>query len=392
MSDNHTDRAHALLAPSSASRWLACPPSARLEDAVKQSEGKNIYAEEGTLAHELAELELLIALKVINFDEYKKRFKEIAKSEYFSEFMVEEVDKYVTYVMEQVERVKEYTDDPVILVEEKVDLTHFVPEGFGSNDNIIIADGILFVNDLKYGKGVKVSAQDNSQLKLYALGSLIKHDLAYGIDEVHLSIVQPRLNHIDVFVIKAKDLLEWGENVVKPGAALAFQGKGMTKAGDHCRFCKVANKCKTLAKKNLELAKFEFKDPYLLTDDELIEITEKADMLVNWVKSVETYLLQAALSGTQFKGFKLVEGRSNRTITDTLSVIEILKLEGKDEDDILNKKLKGIGELEKLLGKASFAKLVGPYVTKPPGKPTLVSDSDPRDKYELNSAKADFAD
>lgn len=391
MSDAHVNRAHALLSPSSASRWLNCPPSARLEEKEPQSNSKNSYAEEGTKAHELAELELHLALGIVGFDEYKEKFREISASEYYSDNMSEEVDKYVTYVLEIIEEVKARTEDPIILIEEKVDLTHFVPEGFGSNDSIIIADGIMYVNDLKYGKGVKVSAKENSQLKLYALGSLIKYNLMYGIDRVILSIIQPRLNHIDRFEIDHGDLIHWGENIVRPGASLAFEGKGLQKAGEHCRFCKVSAKCKTLAKHNLELAKHEFKDPNLLTDGELVEILERAEMLNTWVNSVSDYILKSALSGKEIKGYKLVEGRANRKITSEEAVIEELSY-SMDESFFMNKKLKGISELEKLLGKKQFTEIVGPYLTKPVGKPTLVTEDDPRPRFELNSAKNDFND
>lgn len=389
MADQHSNRAHALLAPSNASRWLACPPSAKLEDAIPEKKSSS-YAEEGTLAHEISELELNLHLLRIDFATYKAKLTEKAKSSYFGDAMVEEVDKYVSYVIEQIDSVSK-TCEPTILIEEKVDLTRYVPDGFGSNDCIIIGDGIMYVTDLKYGKGVKVSAQENAQLKLYSLGAYFKYQLSYDITEIIMTIVQPRLNWIDSFSMQPEDLMDWAENVVKPGAALAFTGEGQTKAGEHCRFCKVAAKCKTLAAHNQSLAKFEFQDPHLLTDDELIEVMEHTDMLVSWANAANEYIYQQAVSGKQFKGYKLVEGRSNRKIVDEESAIMMLDLEGLTEEEYLNKKLKGITELEKLLGKSAFAEVIGPYVVKPQGKPALVPEDDPRPAF-TKSAQDDFTE
>jgi hypothetical protein len=387
MSDVHGTRAHALLAPSSASRWLACPPSARLEDALPPQKSSP-FAEEGTLAHEIAELEINLHLQRIDFNYYKAQLSEKAKSSFFNDAMLEEVDKYVNFVKEQIEAVSK-TCEPTILIEERVDLTAYVPEGFGSNDCITIGDGIMYVSDLKFGKGVKVSAQDNSQLKLYSLGAYSKYQLSYDIKEIVMTIVQPRLNWIDSFSITPEDLMHWADTVVKPGAALAFTGDGMTKAGEHCRFCRVAAKCKALATHNQNLARYDFEDPRLLSDDDLINIMEHTDMLVSWANAASAYIYEQALAGRPFKGYKLVEGRSNRKIVNEEAAIEEL-LYQYDEKFIVNKKIKGIGELEKLLGKKEFAEVMGPYVDKPKGKPALVPEDDPRPTFS-SSAQEDFS-
>lgn len=386
----HQERAHALLAPSSATRWLNCPPSARLEDAEPEQPSSS-FAEEGTAAHELAETELRFKFNFIDFTEYKNQMVDRASSPYFDASMMEHVAMYVDYIVDLVKSASK-TCEPTLLIEEKINLTAFVPEGFGSNDFIILADDTLHIIDLKYGKGVKVSAQENAQLKLYALGAYTKHQLSYDITKISMTIVQPRLEWIDTFEMYTDDLVRWGIDVVKPKAKIAFEGKGDTKAGEHCRFCRVAATCRTLAKYNQQLAKMEFRDPNLLSDEELIEVLQHSAMLVNWVEKAKAHLLSKAVSGHKFKDYKLVAGRSQRKITDEDKVVqEVFTMFKYDESQYMNKKLKGITDLEKLLGKKEFQKHLGKFIEKPLGKPMLAPEDDPRPAY-FKDAQADFND
>ena len=278
-----------------------------------------------------------------------------------------------------------------LLLEDRIDLTTYIPEGFGSNDVVIISGSTLRVIDLKFGKGVRVSAEDNPQLKLYAIGALEKHGILYDIEEVSLTIHQPRLNSVSNFALTAEDLATWGEEVVKPTAAIAFEGGGEFVAGSHCHFCKVAPRCRALAEKNLEVAKYDFEDPALLTDAQLVDIYDRADLFTKWLSKVTGYVLKEALAGKSWPGYKLVAGRANRVITDETAVRSKLRGEGYKVDEILNAKLKGLGDLEKLLGKEGFEKLVGPYVIKPEGKPTLVTEDDPRPAFNsIDQHKKDF--
>jgi hypothetical protein len=384
---NHTERAHALLSASGASRWLNCTPSARLEEQF-EDKGTTSYAAEGTLAHELSEWHLRKFLKMNDNTDILK-IAEIQASEFYSEEMEDEVSKYVTYVIEQFNEAKRKTEGALLLIEQKVDLTSFIKEGFGTNDAIIIADGTMEVIDLKYGKGIRVSAVDNSQLKLYGLGALLEHELSFDIHDVKLTIVQPRLDAISSWEIAAIDLQNWGDQFVRPRALLAFDGKGQVEAGIWCKWCKAKNRCKTLAAKNMEVAKYDFALPNLLTDEELIEVYEKMDAIQDWISSVGVYILDEALKGKIWPGYKLVEGKSNRKWTDEAKVIEELKPIYKQED-YLNIKLKGLTDITKLLGSTKFNTLLSPFIVKPQGKPTLVPESDKRPALGVNQAKADF--
>jgi len=389
----HAERAHALLSASSAYRWLVCTPSAKLEDEFSEDEEDSIYALEGTYAHELAEVEIGYAADLMKLEDYVARKNELRKSDFYSEEMVEEVAKYEAHVLDVWKEAKKADRFAALLLEDRIDLTTFVPEGFGRNDVVIISGSALRVIDLKFGKGVRVSAEENPQLKLYAIGALEKHGILYDIEEVTLTIHQPRLNSVSNFTLTADDLTTWGEEVVRPTAAIAFEGGGEFVAGDHCHFCKVAPRCRALAEKNLEVAKYDFEEPTLLTDAQLVDIYDRADLFTKWLNKVTGYILKEALAGKSWQGYKLVEGRANRVITNETAVRSKLRGEGYPFDDILNQKLKGLGDLEKLLGKEGFKKLVGPYVIKPEGKPTLVSADDPRPAFNaVDQYKKDFED
>jgi hypothetical protein len=389
----HEGRAHALLGASSASRWLTCTPSARLEESLNLPEESSVFAEEGTFAHELSELEIRYSLDFIGLEDYVSAKNAARLSAHYSEEMVEETDKYVAFVLDAWKEAKGLDPFAEILIEDKQDLTPWIEEGFGTNDVVIISLKTLTVIDLKFGKGLKVSAKDNPQLMLYALGALDKHGFAYDIEDVRLVIHQPRLGGVSEFTLKALALEAWGDKFVKPRAALAFEGAGEFKPGEHCRFCKASSVCRALAEENLALAKFDFEAPALLEEAELAEIFDKAAVFVKWINSVTDYVQKQALAGNVLPGYKLVEGRANRVITDELAVKSKLRGEGFKIDEILNTKLKGLGDLEKLLGKVDFEKLVGPFVIKPAGKPTLVTADDPRPAYNsIEELKKDFED
>ncbi len=384
-----TERKHAVLSASSAYRWLACPPSARLEEQFEET--TSTYAEEGTLAHALAELKLRLCLKQITTKEFAKKLRELEKNEHYSASMLDYIESYASIVMEKVNEAKARSADAVVLLEQKLDFSDWVPEGFGTGDVVIISDGVLETIDLKYGKGVPVSAEDNAQMRLYALGALATFDALYGIKIVRMTIVQPRLDNVSSDEITAEMLYWWADTELIKRAQLAWEGKGEFQAGEHCRFCRARFNCRARAEANLELAKMEFKKPELLTDEEISEVLKQADELRAWVSDVFDYaLVQARDHGKKFKGWKLVEGRSVRQYADEGKVAETLLKAGYEEEQIYEKKLWGITAMEKLLGKTLFNELLGGLVIKPAGKPTLVPESDKRP--EINSITAAVAD
>ena len=385
----HEDRNHAVLSASGASRWLNCTPSARLEEQF-QEENTSAYAAEGTLAHEFGELNLRLAIHEIDEETMLKQAAELEKSPYYSDEMDLEVEKYTTYVMEQLNAARAKVPGALLLIEQKVDLTAFIQDGFGTNDSIIISDGTMEVVDLKCGKGVRVSAEDNSQLKLYGLGALLEHELTFDIHKVRLTIVQPRLDAISSWEISAEDLRAWGEQEVKPKAKMAYAGEGEQAAGHWCKWCKVKARCKALAEKNMELAEHDFADPELLTDEELIDIYAQMPQLQDWVNAVATYLLDEALKGKQWPGYKLVEGRANRKWLDESKVATTLLDNNFSADNFMVSTLAGLTAIEKLVGKKDFPVLLGGLVIKPQGKPTLVPESDKRPAMGIKQAKKDF--
>ena len=385
----HENRAHALLSASGASRWMNCTPSARLEETFEDS-GTSDFAAEGTLAHEFGEAFLKA---YIEGPATVPNTCALVGHRLYTNDMEGEVDKYVDYVVESFEVAKKTTKDAVLLIEQKVDLTDYIENGFGSDDAIIVADGTLTVIDLKYGKGIRVNADENSQLKLYGLGTLRQFEMMYDIHTVKLVIVQPRLDHVSEWEISASDLLAWGEKEVRPKAKLAYAGGGIQISGEWCKWCKVKGRCATLAANNLKIAKDAFSekpDPHLLTDAQLLEVYHKIDQISDWINAVDSYLLSEAVKGKKWAGLKLVEGKSNRVWSDVEKVQETLSSLGYEKDEYLNSKLAGLGDIEKLVGKAKFPVILGDLIIKPQGKPTLVPLSDKR--AEFSSAKKDFAE
>jgi hypothetical protein len=375
---------HALLSASTSSRWLVCTPSAVLESKLESTASD--YADEGTLAHTLAELELKHKLKRICATEYAKQLENVYAHEKFNESMQDYVNDYVAFVLESY---AESGRAAQIFLETQMDLTDYVPEGFGTVDVSIINDEVLDIIDLKYGKGVPVSAEENRQLMLYGLGSLREFELLYSVKDVRMTIYQPRIDNYSSFSMSAQDLRKWGEKVLKPTALVAFKGEGEFRPGDHCRFCRAKPTCKANAEYNMEIAKYEFQDPSLLTPQEISDVLSRMDKFINWINCVDEFALKQALEkGVKWPGFKLVEGRSNRKYGDELKVIEVLKKKGFTDDLIFVKKIAGITELSKRIGKPTFDALISPLLIKPPGSPALVPVADKRPEY--NSAQEDF--
>lgn len=378
---------HAILSPSSASRWLSCTPSARLEMQFPDKAGD--FAQEGSLAHEVGEVLLKFAAGLISLDDEEKSLSTLKKSKFYSDELLSYADGYAVFVYEKLALAQKTTSDAVLRIEEKIDLTAYVPEGFGTGDAVILADGTMEIIDLKYGKGVRVSAAENKQMMLYALGALDMFGFMYAIHTVRMTIYQPRLDNVSEWEIPVEELLMWGTSELAPRAKMAYAGEGSFVPGKHCQFCRAKAQCRALAEKNMEVAKHEFDDASLLSDNEISRVLEQMDIIKNWMSAIEEYALQAALSGKVFPGFKLVEGRSIRKYADEKKVADRLLENGYKSDLIYEPaKLKTITAMEKLVTKKAFAAILGDLIIKPQGKPTLVPASDKR--QEWNSAENDF--
>lgn len=391
MSTAHSERAHAYLSASGSKRWLTCPPSAKLEQQFPDSTSE--FALEGTAAHELSELFLQKYVGQINKAAFTRKLNKFKKeNEFYSQEMEDYVQVYVDFVIERINAAQAISPDAVILLEQRLDFSAWVPRGFGTGDVVLIADGVMEIIDLKYGKGVPVSAEENSQMRLYALGGLNQFGMLYDIETVYMTIVQPRLDSISTDAIEADALLDWADNTVKPLAEMAIAGAGEYEAGDHCRFCKARFTCRKRAEANLEMAKYEFQEPDLLSIEEIGQILIQAEELQKWAKDISGYALeQAEKHGTKFPGWKLVEGRSNRKYTDEKVVASNLLELGYTPLSIYKPvELLGITALEKAIGKKVFGEVLSDFVIKPTGKPTLVPEDDKRP--EINSTASAVAD
>lgn len=390
----HSDRSHALLSASGASRWINCTPSARLEDEYGEKNGSSVWAEEGTLAHELSELYIARdVLKTISEDEFISKFDAIESNELFSDEMLEVVPIYTDYCAGQLAEAQTQNGMAVMQIEQKLDLTEYVPESFGTADCIIINDGLMEVIDLKYGKGIPVHADWNKQLMLYGLGALRIYEGLYNIDNVKLTIVQPRINNISSFLISVSELRKWAEEELKPAAELAFAGEGELNAGDWCRFCAVRNKCRKLYEQQIEIAKHEFAAPELLTDEEIADIVRRVPKLVEWANSMLEYAQSKAVNDNkQWPGLKLVEGVSRRKwLNEEEASNAILdRFPEISEDQIYDMKFKSISAVEKLIGKKRFTEALSDVVIKPQGKPALVPIDDKRPAIGYSQAQIDF--
>ena len=368
---------HALLSASSAHRWLHCPPSAKLTAGVTEAPGE--AALQGTAAHALAEHKLRRALK-----QQSKR----PVSEYEDDEMDSYTNDYVSYVLEQYEQAKQATPGAVIYIEQRLDFSHVVPGGFGTGDCLIVADGTLHVIDLKYGLGVPVEAEWNLQMMLYSLGALALFDALYDIEQVALTVFQPRRENVSTWTLSVTELNKWAEQTLKPAAELAAKGEGEFCAGTWCQFCRIASTCRARAEANLELAKFEFAPPAELSPAEVAKVLAQIPELTRWASDVQDYALSQALSGELYEGFKLVAGRSIRKYTDETAVAEAAKAAG--YRDIYKRSLLTITAMEKLMGKKQFSEILGDLVVKPEGKPTLVPLSDKRPELQISTAADDF--
>ena len=369
-------KGHAILSASSSERWLHCPPSARLCEAY-EDKGSD-YAAEGTDAHALCEFRLKQALGI-------PAGNPIENLSWYNEEMEECAAGYAAYVVELLEAAKQTCADPVVMIEQRVDFSRWVKEGFGTADCILIADGVLNIVDYKHGKGVEVSAIGNPQMQLYALGALEIFDGIYDIDTVRMTIFQPRKSNISVDQMDKSGLYEWAYTELTRKAQLAYEGQGDFSCGEWCRFCKAKAECRERAEANLALARYEFQAPALLNDEEIADILGKVDALTTWASDVKEYALQQAVSGKEWAGWKLVEGRSNRKYTSEAAVAAAVESAGFDPYE---RKVLGVTAMQKMLGKTRFEELLAPYIEKPQGKPTLVPESDKRPA--MNTAKNDF--
>ena len=368
---------HAVLSASSSYRWLACPPSAL--ECAKLPDVQSDFTKQGTEAHALCEYKVKKALGQKGKDPTKSLTT-------FDEEMAECTDAYAQFVIESLSAAKAACNDPLVLVEQRLDFSRWVPDGFGTGDCVIVADDTLTVIDYKHGLGVEVSAEKNPQMMCYALGALELFDGIYDIQKVSMTIFQPRRDNVSTYEMTKGDLLQWAEKILKPTAALAAKGEGEYKAGEHCRFCKIRATCRKRAEYNLELARYDFAMPSTLCDAEVEAVLEKADDLVAWVGDIKDYALQQALSGKAWAGWKLVEGRSTRRYVDDDAVAAKVEEAGYSPYE---KKLMGITALTKLLGKRRFDELLTDLIEKPQGKPVLVPESDKRPA--MHTAAEDFS-
>lgn len=371
-------KVHSILSPSGSHRWLNCTPSAMLEQEFENKTTE--AAEEGTVAHAFCEHKLRKSLKLRS-----KR----PVSDYDSDEMQECTDAYVDFVNEQLEIAKQRCKDPLILVEEKVDFSRYVPDGFGTADCLIISDDELHIVDFKYGQGILVDAYDNPQMKCYALGALETYGNLYDITNASMSIFQPRRENVSTWKTTVKELKDWAEKVLKPKAELALKGEGEYRCGEWCRFCRAAVRCRARAEEKLRLAEDEFKLPPLISDAEIEEILKVIPDLTKWATDIQNYALDMVLNhGKEWSGFKVVEGRSVRKYKDEDAVIEKAKENG--YTDIFKSSLITLTEMQKLMGKKKFEKLLGDLIIKPKGKPTLVSIADKRPAINLENVKNEF--
>lgn len=370
---------HAMLSASGAHRWLECTPSAAIEAELPGTSSS--YAEEGTVAHQLAEASALWYTNQIADSEYNRILDEVRANKYFSEEMLEYCDDYGKFVRDKLgEVIAEAGDAVTVLIEAKIKFSNWVPNGFGTADCLILADNYMEVIDFKYGKGSRVEAYGNPQMRLYALGAYQTCGCVYDVENITMTIYQPRIsNGITSDEIKLSELLEWAENYVKPRAALAMKGAGeFAPSEETCKFCRAKATCRARAEKNLELFD-DSPDRYLLTVEEAGEILEKASDIKAWLADLENYVESTLFSGTAVPGWKLVEGRSVRRYADENKVRDAMLAAGVEEAILYKpRELVTLTQLEKDVGKKRVAEILGDLVMKPAGKPTLAKESDKR--------------
>lgn len=388
------ERAHAKLSASGSKKWLTCTRSAALEDQFPDEQSQ--YAAEGTFAHEVFELALQMWLGQVPEVKARVQYAALKKDKFWSQELEDHVRAAVEKAKEAITAARERCKDPVILIEKRLDFSTWVPEGFGTGDLVIVTDDLVEVMDLKYGKGVPVECEGNTQMQLYGLGAYNELAHLYDIKRVRMTVLQPRLDNWGSSEMLVEDLLDWAENYVAPRAQLAWDGEGNFVPGDHCTsgFCRARFLCPARAEAALAVAKNDFalKAPELLTPKQLVDVLSKADMAIDWLNDVKSYALKQAEAGHQIPGYKLVEGRSNRKYSDADAVAAKLIAAGVPEAVIYERSLLGITALEKAIGKKKFAELLDDLVVKPQGKPTLVPVDDKRQALSsVASAAADFS-
>jgi hypothetical protein len=385
----HAERAHAVLSASASHRWLTCTPSVRLEEQFPES--TSTFAEEGTLAHEIAELKLRkYFTEPMSQKAFNTRLNKMKKHELYQEEMLKHTDTYLEYLQGIS---LSLSSSPYVAVEKRIDYSTYAPEGFGTVDCLIIGGDTLYVTDFKYGKGVPVSAEDNSQMKLYALGAYLEYCFLYPISQIHLAIIQPRLNSISEFTLGLADLLAWGEEI-KPIAQKAFNGEGEHVPGEHCKFCRAKAQCRARAEQFSALADFVSLKPPLLTNEEVGQMIEKGQHVEEWIKSLKEYALAECLKGNDIAGWKAVEGRGSRSYVDQDQAFAHLKQNGVDEALLFERVPLTVAKIEKVLKKAEFTNLlVEPgHVVKSTGKPTLAPITDKRQAITNSpDAASDFS-
>lgn len=371
---------HALLSASGAHRWLECTPSAQLELQFPQSTSE--YAEEGTAAHELCELTARYWLGEISEAEYENQRDELAKGKYYNAEMQECANDYAKFVAEKTAAARETCEDAFTALEVRVDFSKYVKDGFGTGDCIIVSDNVLEIIDFKYGKGVRVEAAGNPQMKLYALGAYLEYNTLFDIDSVRMTIFQPRLSGVQSSdEITVKELLEWAEKYAKPRAKLAYKGEGeFAPSEEVCKFCRAKAQCKARADKNLKLFD-EAPDVLLLTPEDAGKILEQAGDIQSWLADLESLVSSTLLAGQPVEGWKMVEGRSNRRFADELKVVDAMKAAGYDESLLYERKLITLTQMEKDFGKKAVAETLGELIVKPQGKPTLAPAKDKRPEF-----------
>ncbi len=388
MTGNHKERTHAVLSASGAEKWLNCPPSVRLEE--NEPEKFSVYAEEGTLAHELGELKAhKHFIKGIGHQTYTKKVAEIQKK---LEMLKDKALSKQTQEPENFTQMDRYTDDylqylkdcalrypskPYIALEKQVNYNLYVPDGFGTCDAIMIHEDEMRIIDLKYGKGVPKDAKHNPQLMLYALGALTEFQILFPIKKIILAIFQPRIDYSNEWETTAEDIFAFGESI-KPIAEKAFNGEGEYKSGDHCRFCKVSAQCRARAEEIVKVFDKPQKNPALLSDSEIGEMLGKVNELTRWAEQMKQYALEQILTGREIEGWKAVEGRAIRAFTDTDAAFSAIISAGTPEEMLYERKPLTLAQIEKMLGKKEFASIAGNFISFPQGKPTLVPNTDKR--------------
>ena len=381
----HSSRSHARLNASSSHRWMMCPPSVKLSEQF--ADKPSPYAEEGTFLHELCELKLHRYLGDMVPELIEEQYAEHRDNDFYSDEAESVTDEYVAFCIETIEAVRLSCPDPLIMVEHRLDYSEYVPDGFGTGDLVIVADGVIEVIDFKGGRGVRVDANRNSQLMLYGLGALLEFDPLYDIHTVRMTIVQPRLSNTSTYEITAQELIRWAETEVRPKALLAYEGAGEFCAGEWCRFCKARYTCRKRSEYHMRLAEHDFRQPDLLSDEEIADILPVADSLNSWVQDLLAYATQAAVNGKSWPGYKLVAGRTVRKYTSEAEVIKAATEAG--YTDIYKTTLLGVGDLEKRMGRKRFGEVLGKFIVKPAGAPTLVPETDARKPY--SDAASDFS-